>query len=595
MLRVTTAISVVFASQLVTGAAGAGQAPATAPEVRLGDLAAAAGWRAGDFQLPSSASADLDVLVGMGWVSPGRATAALGMPPAFQAGTTGDWGRGASAPTQDHPYDAASIDCSIPVHDDWCESWMTSSSSTAASAPVAYDRAWDAELSPDGAVAFITGGTSDGVGGRTVAVRTDTGAVLWESRFPGEGLAIAASPDGNKVFVAGTLPGWTGATTAAYDALSGDLLWMSPFKGPASSYERPFAVEVTPDNSTVVVGGQAVTGSAAGLNNNLGYPANHDSIVVAYSTATGDPRWTDVSEGPGYEFATDLALDDAHVYVLRYGSSAPASQLFAHASNYHAVTVAHDVVTGARLWSAAFTRGRSETPWRIAVDAAHARVYSTSVSASPETQGTDYLTVAHDAASGEELWRAVFGGDYADGIDIPTAIAVDDRCQRLIVTGLASNARFGDYDFGTVAYDGRSGEELWVSRYAGNGNGDDRPWDLVLSPDGSRAYVTGRAGPTYGGGFSGGTAMPAATIALDAATGSSRRIARFEGIEATQMVASDPEAINVTPDGSRVVVAGRVMSASGGAASVNPADFVGLGYGDDPLPGAPSPTCDGSS
>jgi hypothetical protein len=72
----------------------------------------------------------------------------------------------------------------------------------------------------------------------------------------------------------------------------------------------------------------------------------------------------------------------------------------------------------------------------------------------------------------------------------------------VIVTGSRTDApdQPVDQDYATVAYDALTGAHLWTRRYDGPSNGEFFPIDagraLVISPDGSTAFVTGGSAGT---------------------------------------------------------------------------------------------------
>src|SRR2546425_9366584 len=91
------------------------------------------------------------------------------------------------------------------------------------------------------------------------------------------------------------------------------------------------------------------------------------------------------------------------------------------------------------------------------------------------------------------------------------------------------------------------GGPLWVARYNGTGNDDDVARSLVVSPDGSRVFVTG-----YSYGANGWEDY--ATAAYHTATGTLLWLARYDGPASTT---DEAVSIGVSPDGSRVFVTGR--------------------------------------
>jgi len=99
----------------------------------------------------------------------------------------------------------------------------------------------------------------------------------------------------------------------------------------------------------------------------------------------------------------------------------------------------------------------------------------------------DYATIKYDP-SGREMWVVRYNGP-GNGDDRPRGLYVD-ASGNVIVTG-ESRGRSGDLDFATIKYDSQ-GVEQWVARYNGPGNGDDRA--SALGVDGSgNVYVTGES------------------------------------------------------------------------------------------------------
>jgi hypothetical protein len=101
----------------------------------------------------------------------------------------------------------------------------------------------------------------------------------------------------------------------------------------------------------------------------------------------------------------------------------------------------------------------------------------------------DYATVAYDGLTGEELWVA----RYDQGVwDTPTALSVSPSGRSVYVTGSAGKP--SRLDFATVSYDAHTGGKLWVAAFDGSGFGsgaDDIAWDIAADTD--LVFVTGGA------------------------------------------------------------------------------------------------------
>ena len=110
----------------------------------------------------------------------------------------------------------------------------------------------------------------------------------------------------------------------------------------------------------------------------------------------------------------------------------------------------------------------------------------------------------------------------------------------------------GTADLLTVAYTARTGGLLWARRYNGPGNGDDRASALRIIRNGSEVFVTGSSTGTASG-------SDYATLAYNAKNGSLLWARRYSGPGKNDDRAS---ALSVSPDGSKVFVAGSSTAAT---------------------------------
>ncbi len=469
--------------------------------------------------------------------------------------------------------------CSSPGDDDRCEAWVTTVPREVAGVPYGSNQAFAAAMSPDGTVEYITGDTFPipiyGQGNvLTTAIDVVTGAKLWQAVFDaspsGDNYAryVAVSPDGGKVVVLGyydRLPrvgfgvGWDIAVVA-YNATTGEQLWTASYDrgggfgtGPASGPVSSLAFSA--DGATVVITG------AVDANGEVGF-------VRAYDTSDGHVRWTRVGGGaPAYVRGIVAAGSSIYTltFVLQTGDI---------------VTTRYDSLSGEIAWSTAINLGQGAQAQRLAIDPVGGKLFAVAIAQPylPQDYTAVFDTVAYDASTGVNLWVSTYKGDFVGGGNIPTAIAAGpevtlgdgSRQARVYVTGLVVNTRFGDYDFGTIAYDAATGVQLFAAHYGTPR--DERAWALAVSTDGSRVYMTGRNGPPYNGGASGGSAADLMTIGYDGGTGEQLWAARYATAAGE---GGDPVGVNVSRDGRRVVTAGTINY---NLSPEYPRDFVALGY-----------------
>jgi DNA-binding beta-propeller fold protein YncE len=125
-------------------------------------------------------------------------------------------------------------------------------------------------------------------------------------------------------------------------------------------------------------------------------------------------------------------------------------------------------------------------------------------------------------------------------------LAVSPDGSKVFVTG--TSVPDNPYqDFATVAYDAATGTELWATLFSGRTNGYDLAFAVGVSPGGSRVFV---AGTSSGG----ATGDDMAVVAYDAASGAERWRARYDGGVGQGDTATD---LAVSPTGTRVYVTGR--------------------------------------
>ena len=169
---------------------------------------------------------------------------------------------------------------------------------------------------------------------------------------------------------------------------------------------------------------------------------------------------------------------------------------------------------------------------------------------------------ASTVSPGTQLWAKRFNG-RASGSDYARAIGVSPDGSRMFVTGVTRGSGSDSRISPTLAYDALTGVRLWTSRYDSLQR-DDLAAALVVSPDGSRVFVTGESGA-----WGDSDDSNYATIAYDASTGTQLWVARYAGPPPPTRSCQRPD---LSPDGSRVFVTGT------GSGAVGDTDYVTVAY-----------------
>jgi PQQ-like domain len=157
--------------------------------------------------------------------------------------------------------------------------------------------------------------------------------------------------------------------------------------------------------------------------------------------------------------------------------------------------------------------GSSVAPSGPDTEPAHSSVYDAASALGVSPDGTavfvtgqshglsnpaDYPTVAYDATTGAKLWVSRYEGP-ANRDDKAWTLGVSPGGTVVFVTGesFGLTNRYNGYDYAMVAYDASTGATLWVSRYNGPANDSDRAYALGVSPGGT-VFVTGGSKGTAG-------------------------------------------------------------------------------------------------
>ncbi len=319
-------------------------------------------------------------------------------------------------------------------------------------------------------------------------------------------------------------------------------LWVAIEDDPdgAAPAQNPTDLAVAPDGSVVYLATQEVAGT--------GFDSLSRWAISARNAATGAVLWSSREGSPTqYAFPTGIEAspDGSRVFVTG-----------TRRTNYndpdgHLTTRALDAATGELLWSATYDGPGNgvDNARDLVVSPDGDEVYIAGISGGGGN--LDFVGLAYDASSGEELWATRYNGP-GNGMDSPFDIALSRDGSTLVLAGHSYGTGEFNIDFGTVAFDTRGpsrGEVRWVARYdRGPGITPERANAVAISPDGSSVFVGGTSGSFETNDYR------YTTVAYDAASGEQRweALRNWEGTDFDEI-----NAMAVSPDGSAVYATGQ--------------------------------------
>ncbi|GAB4131792.1 MAG: hypothetical protein Fur0041_02500 [Bacteroidia bacterium] len=209
-------------------------------------------------------------------------------------------------------------------------------------------------------------------------------------------------------------------------------------------------------------------------------PPNSDYCTIKYNPA-GSQQWMQLFNGPSNsnDYGRAITLDNNNnVIVTGYS--------FENNNWFDMVTIKYNN-SGTQQWTARYNNAanRYEEAWDVVTDPS-GNVYVTGQSQAVGNNSTpaDYATIKY-SSSGTQVWvRRYDGGTDED--DRSFAVALDDSLN-VYVTGYS---KVGNTDYATIKYS-NNGDTLWIMRYNGNANGNDQA--LALAVDNGDVFVTGKS------------------------------------------------------------------------------------------------------
>lgn len=260
---------------------------------------------------------------------------------------------------------------------------------------------------------------------------------------------------------------------------SGDSLWTSFFNGTGNAEDKAYAIKIDESDNIYVAG------SSAGLNSGLDY------IVIKYNSS-GTRLWDARFNGVGNDedVATSLVLDgNGNPIVTGYSKNSHQE------GTDDIATIKFNKTNGSRAWVNLFngcTNGSgnlSDKAYAITVDRDNF-VYVTGYVTQSTAQNKDMVTLCY-TPGGARKWVSIYNNESINSDDIGYCIAATNN-NNIVVSGSSkSSSANGSEDYVTIDYHSNNGNQKWINKFNGPGNGSDVATCMALSPSNNEVYVSG--------------------------------------------------------------------------------------------------------
>lgn len=318
----------------------------------------------------------------------------------------------------------------------------------------------------------------------TLSIGTSNSQVSqeWASTYNGPGngwdeLTSMKADDAGNVYAAG----WSIGSGSGPDYIiikynsAGAQLWAQRYNGPGNASDIAWALAID-DSGNVYVTGESSTAGTTDI----------DYATIKYNSS-GVLQWVQRYAGPAVsgDWAYSIAVDKLHNVYVTGGSTASGTS-----SDY--VTIRYNsagVLKWVQRYNNVSTNG-NDIGRSITCDTS-GFVY---VTGNSDGSYADYLTIKYDT-SGAIQWLRRYDGAGGIGSDMARTIAIDNSGN--VYVGGYSWGDGSAFDYAVIKYNS-SGDSLWVRRYNGPANSDDRSYQVAISSAGDVYAAGGSLGSSTG-------------------------------------------------------------------------------------------------
>jgi len=351
------------------------------------------------------------------------------------------------------------------------QQWVTRYNGDANSNDYAYTMALDSSSN------VYVGGRSTGIGtGYDYATikYNSSGTQQWVQRYNGpsdsnDRIYKLVLDSSNNIYVTGESNGIGSSldfATVKYNN-SGVQQWAARYNGPGNGSDSATSIALDASGNTYV------TGRSAG-------DSSYDYATVKYNSA-GTQVWAVRYDGPanGVDAPYSMSLRGSYLYVTGESTGENTYQDFA--------TIKYDL-NGNQSWIARYN-GEGHTgdvAYAMTIDDS-GNVYVAGTS-SGLSNSFDCTTIKY-SPDGNLLWLAQY--DFNHFTDVGHLVAVDHNYNVYVTGRCAKSTMVSSEDFITIKYD-PCGNQLWLARYDGPGNGQETVYGLAVDTLGN-VYITGES------------------------------------------------------------------------------------------------------
>ena len=277
-----------------------------------------------------------------------------------------------------------------------------------------------------------------------------TGDVVWEARAgprrsSAEGRLVVLSPNGATVFEIGVVYSRSSSSDVVVKAratVDGTLLWSTRHRE-LENQDPPVAVTVSPSGDRLYLA--AVTRPF--------FDSFHPSsfLVLAVDTSDGTLLWEATYDDTRPNQFANQANVVRDIGVAPTGESVYVTGFHALGNSTHLVTIAHDAATGEQTWLRRYGRADVDRDQAVALDVGtDGTVFVSGTSAEPRP--ADIVVLAYDGLDGSTEWSARFDG-AAHGADAAGAMTLSADRSHLVIVGSSAVATKGTKSTDVVALD----------------------------------------------------------------------------------------------------------------------------------------------